>query len=143
MSHLVKQKSTVAITCLDTLEEALKLVNPALKLNRNKKTARYYGSNSVKCDAAIECQGSNSELALIKNAKGEYEISGDLYDRTLRNAISTEHDKYYGDAACDKVFQGYRTQELVNQALAEGHQVENCVYDPSLNEWALEINAGY
>lgn len=141
MSHLVKQKSDVKITDLETLSEACKRLG--LTLNKNKKVARYYAGATTKCDAVIECPGSQYEIAVKHQSDGTYSIEADLFDPKLRNIVSTEKEKYYGEAQCDKLFQAYRVEEVVNQAVNDGYTVESAVYDPSLNEYVVEINAGY
>jgi hypothetical protein len=141
MSHLVKQKSDVKITDLDTLSQACQRLG--LVLNKSKKVARYYAGNTTKCDAVIECPGSQYEIAVKQQTDGSYAIEADLFDSKLRNMVSTEKDKYYGEAACDKLFQAYRVEEVVNQAVNDGYTVDNVVYDPSINEYCIEVNAGY
>jgi hypothetical protein len=142
MSHLVKQKSDVKITDLDTLSDACKRI-PGLQLHKDRKIAKYYGGATTKCDATISVAGTNNEIAVIKQADGSYEIATDLFDSKIRNAVSTEKDKSYGEAACDKLFQAYRVEETVNEAINSGWTVDNVVYDPSTNEYCIEGNYGY
>ena|ERR1035437_7663194 len=136
MSHLVKQKSEVKITDLDTLDLACQRLG--LKLEKAKKTASYYGKAKTSCDAVISCPNSDYEIALHKQKDGSYDIEADLYCSTLRNAVSHDMTGSYVEAECNKLFEAYKIQELTGDAASNGFSsVET--WDPDQQRWVLEF----
>ena len=120
MSHIIEQKSTVKLTSLELLGAAAGKLGG--KLEREQKTATYYCGQKTACDAAIVFPGTSYEIGVVKAADGSYALKMDLYDGTLRKAVSSDLTGSYTEAKADKLFQRYRVEELHAQARRAGHR---------------------
>lgn len=138
MSHHVKQQLAVEIRDLSVLRLALKNMNPKLSLHTDVKKARYYGGNTVKCDAVIRLEGSDYEVSLHKNADGSYTAGGDMYHHELREVFCHDMNGSYGSVKMDKLSAEYRAAELQQEGEAEGWSFSK-MWDPKLQEYILEF----
>ena len=120
MSHIVEQRSSVKMTSLDLLDAAVQKLGG--KLEREQKTATYYRGQKTKCDCAITFPGTSYEIGVVKAADGTLSLKMDLFDDTLRKAVSTDLTGSYAEAKADKLFQRYRIEELHVQARRAGHR---------------------
>jgi hypothetical protein len=88
-----------------------------LKLDLNKKSAKYYAGNTMRCDGVISCPGTSYEIALKQESDGSYSMFMDSYDSTLSKAVG--HD-------CGKLSQQYQVEEHKRIAKKAGKEVLSC-----------------
>lgn len=136
MSHLTKQKSTVPFTDLDTLAAAIKRLGGTL--DKSQKIAHYYNGRTATCDAAIKFPDTAYEIAVHKNAKGEYELEADLYCSTLRKHVCHDMTSRYDEVQTEKISEFYRIEELDQEARLSGFQIADPIYDQAAQQYVLE-----
>ena len=120
MSHIVEQRSSVKMTSLDLLDAAVQKLGG--KLEREQKTATYYRGQKTKCDAAITFPGTSYEIGVMKAADGTLSLKMDLFDGTLRKAVSTDLTGSYAEAKADKLFLRYAVERDTAQGRRSGHR---------------------
>ena len=93
MSHMVVQE--LIIKDLDLLEKICQKFG--FNFQKNKKSAKYYGGNTKKCDHTISVPGTNNEIALIKQTDGSYRMEADFYGtegKTVKEAVGKITQQY-------------------------------------------------
>jgi UDP-N-acetylglucosamine enolpyruvyl transferase len=99
------------ISDIDVLKRACSRLG--LKLDVNKKQAKYYAGQKMKCDAVISSDQSTYEIAVIKKGKN-YEIQADLFDARLREIVGNN---------AGKLSQAYQIEQHRKTARKMGYEI--------------------
>jgi len=126
MSHMVVM-SMPEITDLKVLEKACKRIG--LKLDLNKKQAKYYAGQNLQCDAVISSNESTYEIAVLKKGNN-YEIQADLYDSRLREIVGNN---------AGKLSQAYQIEMHRKIAREKGYEIIGERVNPSNGNIELKV----
>ena len=110
MSHMVVM-SMPEISDIEVLKKACARLG--LKLDVNKKEAKYYAGQKMKCDAVISSDKSTYEIAVMKKGKN-YEIQADLFDTRLRDIVGKN---------AGKLSQAYQIEQHRKTARKLGYEI--------------------
>jgi len=117
------------ISDLDALKKACSRLGMAL--DKTKKSARYYASNTIACDAAILHPSSSYEIAVTKKGS-EYQIQADLFCTKLREVVGSN---------CGKLSQAYQIESHRKIARANGCLILGEKVDPNTGNIRLRVQA--
>jgi len=116
MSHM----STIELEVkdIDILSQACNRMG--LKLIRDQKTHKWFGSKDGVCDHAISIPEAEYEIGVTKK-NGQYELNCDFYDRRLTQAIGENGGRLKQSYAIEKTRQaarmrGYSVTERMNES---------------------------
>jgi len=126
MSHMVVM-SMPEIKDLEVLKKACNRLG--LKLDLNKKSAKYYAGQNMNCDAVISSDKSTYEIAVIKKGNG-YEIQADLYDARLKEIVGPK---------AGKLSQAYQIEQHKKTAKLKGYQVIGEKINPTNGNIELKV----
>jgi len=111
MSHMVVM-NVPKIKNMKSLEKACKSLG--LNLDMKQKTATYWAGNKMQCDGVISCPGTNYQIALKQDQKGEYSVVMDSYCQKLSGVAGRNGGK---------LSQAYQIEEHKRAARNAGKEV--------------------